>query len=74
MLESILDALNARKNQVLLVAQAALPQSQFEAFRKLFVDQFGRSGFQRELEAVLAEHQDRNGTGRPTRAMKGGAQ
>jgi hypothetical protein len=71
-LEAILGALDARKNQVLLVAQAALPASQFEAFRKIFLDQFGRNGFQRELETLLREQPDRDGTGRPTRAMKGG--
>jgi hypothetical protein len=47
---------------VLLFAQAALPASQFEAFRKLFLDQFGRSGFQKDLEAVLArQNQERHG-------------
>ena len=62
MLEAILLALNARKNHVLLLAQAALPASQFEAFRKLFLDQFGRSGFQKDLEAVLArQDQERHG-------------
>ena len=62
MLEAILLALNARKNHVLLLAQASLPASQFEAFRKLFLDQFGRSGFQKDLEAVLARKQmERNG-------------
>ena len=59
--EAILAALNCRKNHVLLVAQAALPQSQYEAFRKLFLDQFGKSGFEVDLKAVLIKHQDRQG-------------
>lgn len=72
-LEAILAALNARMNQVLLVAEAALPQSQFQAFRKIALDQFGRSGFQLDVENVLSEHSERDGTGRPIRATKGGA-
>ena len=58
-LEAILEVLNARKNQVLLVAQASLPPSQFDAFRKLFLNEFGRSGFQKDLEVVLLKHKDR---------------
>jgi hypothetical protein len=59
LLEPILIALNARKNQVLLIAQAALPTSQFEAFRKLFLDEFGKSGFQQDLERLLQSRKDR---------------
>ena len=72
LLDAIIAALDARKNQVLLVAQAALPATQFEAFRKIVLDQLGRSGFQRDLEALFVE-QDRQGTGRPISAKKGGA-
>jgi len=71
-LEALIAALNARMNHVLLVAEAALPQSQFQAFRKIALDQFGRSGFQRDLEKVLCEHPERNGMGRPISAKKGG--
>ena len=73
-LEALIAALNARMNHVLLVAEAALPQSQFQAFRKIALDQFGRSGFQRDVQQVLSEHSERDGTGRPIHAMKGGAQ
>ncbi len=72
-LAAILAALNARMNHVLLVAEAALPPPQFQAFRKIALDQFGRNGFQRDVEMVLSEHPERDGTGRPIRAMKGGA-
>lgn len=71
--EAIVAALNSRMKHILLVAEAALPQPQFEAFRKIALDQFGRSGFQGDLEKVLAEHQDRNGMGRLICAKKGGA-
>lgn len=59
---TFLDMLNARKNRVLLYAQAALPQSQFDAFKKLFLDEFGRSGLEGQLVKLDAEsRQDRNG-------------
>ena len=59
---AFLELLNARKNRVLLYAQAALPQSQFEAFKKLFLDEFGRSGLEGQLVKLDVEHrQDRNG-------------
>jgi hypothetical protein len=52
---------------VLLIAQAALPEHQFEAFRRLVLDEFGRAGLIKDLDRVLGEgRQDRNGTGRPT--------
>ena len=58
----LLDLLNARKNRVLLYAQAALPQSQYEAFKKLFLDEFGRSGLEGQLVKLDAEpRQVRNG-------------
>lgn len=59
---TLLDLLNTRKNRVLLYAQAALPQSQFVAFKKLFLDEFGRSGLEGQLVMLDAEfRQDRNG-------------
>jgi hypothetical protein len=59
---TLLDLLNARKNRVLLYAEAALPQSQFNAFKKLFLDEFGRSGLEGQLVKLDAEsRQGRNG-------------
>lgn len=59
---TLLDLLNPRKNRVLLYAEAALPQSQFNAFKKLFLDEFGRSGLEGQLVKLDAEsRQDRNG-------------
>jgi len=55
--QEIVELLNARKNRVLQFAQAALPESQFKAFRQLFLDEFGRSGLEKELARVLAEKQ-----------------
>jgi hypothetical protein len=58
MLDAIVQALNARKNRVLLFAQAALPQERFQAFRKLFLGEFGRDGLDRELVRIIAERED----------------
>lgn len=48
-----IDALiKARLNRVLRIAEAALPQSQFKAFRSLVLDEFGNSGLGKELERL----------------------
>ena len=62
-IKPILDALDRRKRRLLLVAQTALPSTQFEAFRKIVLDELGKSGFQQELEDALNRHQGkvRNG-------------
>lgn len=61
--QSVLSLLNARKAKVLLIAEAALPQSQYQAFRKLFLNEFGQSGLESELVRVIAEsnRENRNG-------------
>lgn len=53
----IVDLLNARKKQTLLFAQSSMTESQFKAFRRLFLNEFGKSGFEKELARVLAEKQ-----------------
>lgn len=53
----IIELLNARKNRVLLVAQSSLPESQFKAFRQIFLNEFGKGGLEKELEKVIAEKQ-----------------
>jgi hypothetical protein len=62
----ILGLLNVRKKQVLLMAEASMPPSQFRAFRQMFLNEFGRSGFERDLERVLIEERskDTHGEGR----------
>lgn len=59
LLSALLDALDRRKNNVLLVAQAAMPDSQFQAFRKIVLNELGKSGFQQELEDTLRRSKDR---------------
>lgn len=53
----IIELLNARKNRVLLVAQSSLPESQYKAFRQIFLNEFGKGGLEKELEKVIAEKQ-----------------
>ena len=65
--EAILPLVNARLNRVLLIAQAALPEHQFEAFRRLILDEFGKAGLIRDLDTVLGDYrQERHGPGRTT--------
>ena len=72
LLAHLLEAVNARKNRALRVAEAALPESQFRAFRGLFLDEFGRNGLETELARIVAEDKKRKGaeSGRPIHAGK----
>lgn len=71
LLNSLTDALNARKNRALRIAEAALPESQYRAFRSLFLDEFGRSGLEEDLARIVADF-ERQGKapGRPIHAGK----
>lgn len=64
-LTTLLGLLDQRKNRVLLLAQAALPEHQFKAFKTLFLDEFGRKGLEGELARIDTESHrhgtDRNG-------------
>ena len=59
----LLELINARKTRVLQVAEAALSESQYRAFRHIVLDEFGRSGLEKEL-AQMFKHDgnpDRHG-------------
>ena len=71
LLPLIMDKLNERKNRLLLTAQVGLPENQFDAYRKILLDELGRNGFEKDLEEVLKQYTERNGTGRNTQAGKG---
>lgn len=62
-LQEILKRLDQSKNEALLLAQSSLSQSQFEAYRKIFLNIFGKNGLEKELAKLYAEDrkQDRNG-------------
>ena len=51
--ERILAAINECRRNLLLYSQAALPQSQFEAFRKLLLNELGKSGLEGKVIEVL---------------------
>ena len=54
-LGKVIDLVNARKNRVLLIAEASLPECQFRAFRKLFLHEFGDKGLEGELFQMFDE-------------------
>ena len=53
----IKDSLNMRKNRVLTIAQSSLSEHQYLAFKKLYLDEMGERGFEKELKQLL-EKQD----------------
>ena len=74
-LQDIVELLNPRKNRLLLYAEAALPERQFAAFRKLLLDELGNGGLIRDLEGLYGTGQDRDtkdrhGAGRHIHAGK----
>ena len=48
----IVELINHRVTHILLVAEASLPPSQFQAFRKVVLNAFGRNGLVGELERL----------------------
>lgn len=71
LLPLILGKLDERKNRLLLTAQVGLPENQFDAYRKILLDELGRNGFEKDLEEVLMQHMERIGTGWNIHAGKG---
>ncbi len=55
--EHIEQLINPHINQLLLVAETALPTSQFQAFRKIALNEFGNSGLGKELDRLFKENQ-----------------
>lgn len=53
--ETVLDALRPRMNKLLTIAETALPPSQFQAYRKLFLSEMGRDGFEKVLREAEAD-------------------
>ena len=62
--QTLIALINARKNKALLVAESSLPESQFKAFRKIFLMEFGEKGLEGELQKLYAEQQKNDGNGR----------
>jgi hypothetical protein len=53
--ERIDQLINSHINQLLLVAESALPSSQFQAFRKITLNEFGNNGLGKELDRLFKE-------------------
>jgi len=64
----VMELVNHRVTRILLVAEASLPASQYQAFRKVVLDEFGRNGLARELERLAGQvgSEEREGWGRNT--------
>lgn len=51
--EDIERLINARLNQILLIAESSLSATQFQAFRKLALNEFGKNGMARDLDRIF---------------------
>ena len=63
-LQTLIVLINARKNKALLLAESSLPESQFKAFRKMFLLEFGEKGLEGELQKLYAEQNKGEWNGR----------
>lgn len=52
MREQLHSLINKRINKILRVAEAALPPKQFQAFRGITLDEFGKSGLGQDLDRL----------------------
>ena len=65
--------INARLNQILLIAESSLSATQYQAFRKLTLNEFGRNGIGKDLDRLFGSTTARHGTGRNRLGKEGGA-
>ncbi len=52
-LDELRDILNGAKKRILLYAQASLSPSQFQAYRKLVLDEMGMSGIEGKARKIF---------------------
>jgi hypothetical protein len=71
--EDIEKLLNNRIGYLLKVAAVGLPPSQFESFRNIVLNEFGKSGIGKDLDRLFGNNTARHGTGRNTLRKEGGA-
>jgi hypothetical protein len=71
--EDLDKVINERLNQVLLIGQSSVSASQYQAFRKLILNEFGRNGLAKELDKLFGTNTERHGTGRNRLCEEGGA-
>ena len=58
--DDIVALVNSHLGRVLRAAQLALSPEQFQCFRRIALDEFGRHGFGRSLARLLDNRQDNN--------------
>lgn len=60
--EAVIALLNARKSRILTIAQVAMTEYQFKAYRSLVLDELGKDGLESELAQLLdaGNHSVRN--------------
>lgn len=62
-LAAVLELLNRSKGKTLWLAECAMSESQYRAFRKGLLDIYGRNGMERELVKLFAEDEKRHRDG-----------
>lgn len=62
--KAVTELLNRRKGNVLLIAQASLPEHQYQAFKTLFLNELGERGLEGDLKRLLLKQQGMDGNGR----------
>lgn len=65
----ILEKLSTHKGRILEIAHLVLTEAQFNIFKKIFLDEFGRNGFESELSDAIFGPK-RNGASRNIHAGK----
>ncbi|SEA82532.1 hypothetical protein SAMN05660420_03315 [Desulfuromusa kysingii] len=50
--ETLQKLIAKRLTRILYVAETALPQNQYQAFRKIALDEFGNNGLNKDLEQI----------------------
>lgn len=61
-LQIVVLLLNRRMNKLLLAAETAMSAEQFKSYRKQVLNEFGKSGFRKDLEDELRKQlKDRQG-------------
>ena len=73
--DEVLQLMNPHLNRVLSYVELAAPKDKFEVCRKLILDELGRDGFGKDLEAFFTHRTGagRDGTGGPIPRKEGGA-
>jgi hypothetical protein len=70
LIEELFSTLKETMKQILLYAQASMPESQFIAFRKLVLDAFGGKGLHAKLRILISKAMERAGAEKQIESRK----